>query len=461
MEVVVFDTNVLINDPKAPLKFPDSIVVVPAVVLEELDNLKMNGRDGSVRRMSRLASNLIDSLSEQAEGEKEIKLENGSILRIERRYDKLFENGDPDKPDHKIISTALGYATHEGLIDEAESVTLYSNDTNVRVLTRSLAIDLKENKPNALLLKTKAYEAIDSSLEDIQSGVSDLVLTDAALSEIRSQGFLWDKLDCMHGEHLMLRGESNPEGNTALAQWDAVQSKILLLPNYKSGEPIWNIGGGNSGSTPLRPRDARQAFLAHDILNTDKHLHFVLSRVAGAGKNFITTACGLRLLQDGYYDRLIVLKPMVSVDGQDIGFLPGDKSEKLAPFFESFNDTMTELTNDRGLGFDLEAKIELDVVTHMRGRSIPRTIMIIDEAQNFSESAIKTLLTRAGEDTKIIIMGDLSQIDNLRLDAGNTGLRVWAERARHPETGYKHSTYILLDSNFRSDLSAWASSFYE
>jgi PhoH-like ATPase len=153
---------------------------------------------------------------------------------------------------------------------------------------------------------------------------------------------------------------------------------------------------------------------------------------------------------------------MVSVEGADTGYLPGTKEEKMAPWFESFSDTMSELTNDGQMNIsDIEARIELDIVTHMRGRSIPNVIMILDEAQNFSESAIKTLITRAGENAKIIIMGDLSQIDNPRLDSSNCGLRVWAERARHPETGYDKSTYILLDSNFRSELSSWASSFYE
>ncbi|WP_336784004.1 PhoH family protein [Paenibacillus illinoisensis] len=457
MEIVVFDTNVLIDDPKAPLKFPDSLVVIPRIVLEELDKLK-TGKDGNVRRMSRLASNLIDGLSEEHQDKINIPLENGSFIRVESGYMTEFESSEPDKPDNKIISVALGYAKNR---EEGETVTLYSNDTNVRVVARQLAKDNFPELLSQLPLKAKAYEQIDSSLHDISSGVTDLIISDVEMSFIRKNNYLDYDLPYLNGEHLMLQGESNPQGNTALAQWDAVQGKILLLPDYKKGDVIWNIGGGQQGSSPVRPRDSRQAFLAHDILNPDKHLHFVLSRVAGAGKNFITTACGLKLLKDGHYDRLLVIKPMVSVDGQDLGYLPGDKSEKLAPFFESFNDTIIELTNDRGLGYDLEARIELDVVTHMRGRSIPRTIIIIDEAQNFSSDALKTLLTRAGEDTKIIIMGDLSQIDNLRLDAGNTGLRVWADRARHHETGYANSTYILLDSNFRSELSAWASSFYE
>jgi PhoH-like ATPase len=159
---------------------------------------------------------------------------------------------------------------------------------------------------------------------------------------------------------------------------------------------------------------------------------------------------------------MIIVKPMIAVEGSDTGYLPGTKEEKMAPWFESFQDTMFELTLDgQGITADLEAKIELDIVTHMRGRSIPRTLMILDEAQNFSADAIKTLITRAGEDSKIVLMGDLSQIDNPRLDSSNCGLRVWAERARHAETGYEDSTYILLDSNFRSKLSAWASTFYE
>jgi PhoH-like ATPase len=453
-EVVVSDTNIIIDDPRAILKFTDTLVVIPRVVIEELDKLKA-GKDANARRMSRIASGIIDRISEEHEDKLDMPLENGSFLRIESGLTKEFESSDPDKPDNMIISVALGYAK------QGYSVTLYSNDVNVRVFARQLAKDNFPNRLNDLPLKARKYDIIDSSLYDINSGVSDLILPDIDVNMLRKNGFHSMQLPYINGEHIMVRSETNPEKNIALAVWDKRQGRIISLPDYKKGEPVWRIGVKNEGATDVRPKDARQSFLMHDLMDTSKNLHFVLSRVAGAGKNFVATACALRLLKDGQYDRLIIIKPMIS--DHDIGFLPGDKEQKMAPWFESFNDTITELTNDRGLTDDLNARIELDIITHMRGRTIPRVIMILDESQNFTENDIKTLGTRVGVDAKIVLMGDLSQIDNPRLDAGNSGLRVWAERARDSKSsmGYSNSTYILLDSNFRSEISAWFSSFYE
>jgi PhoH-like ATPase len=443
-QVVVLDTNVLVDDYKAILKFEDSLVVIPRVVIEELDGLK-NNRDGNKRAVVRRASWLLDEITEEFADEELMPLETkGSYLKIEGNYRNQFESYEPEKPDNRIISVAVGYAK------EGHNVILYSNDVNVRVTARSVAREQKIN------LKSARYKMIDTSLREISTGVQNLFFSAETLIKTRSRGHLEIELPYMNGEHIFMIDEANAS-HIILGQYDSVHKKIVMLPDYKTGTPIWRAGDDN-----VIPRDARQTFLAHDMLNKEKYIHFVLSRVAGAGKNYITTACALRLLKDGEYDRFMMIKPMIESEGQGTGYLPGTKEEKLAPWFDSFKDTMFELTNDgQTLPSELEGRIELDVVTHMRGRSIPRTIMVIDECQNFSAEAIKTLLTRAGEDTKIVLTGDLSQIDNPRLDSENNGLRVWAERARHPELGFDRSTYILLDSNFRSDLSAWASSFYE
>jgi PhoH-like ATPase len=453
--VVCLDTNILIDDPKAIFKFPDDLVVIPSIVVDELDNLK-DSTKRDVRVNARIASNFIDEITEKHEESDSdlLYLDNGGVMIIDSDYAVEFRTSQPEKPDNIIISTAIRYAKKSEYI----AVTMYSNDTNVRNKTRVQA------RAQGLKYKMKArrYMMIDQSLHEIDSGVKDVFLSDYDVVRARDNGKIDLDLPYMNGEHLMLRSELNPEGNVVLAQWDKFNKKAIKIEDYKKGEPIWRIGMGKVGASDVRPRDTRQAFLANDLLNPSKNLHFVLSRVAGAGKNYITTACGLNLLKNEKYDRMIIVKPMIAVEGSDTGYLPGTKEEKMAPWFESFQDTMFELTLDgQGITADLEAKIELDIVTHMRGRSIPRTLMILDEAQNFSADAIKTLITRAGEDSKIVLMGDLSQIDNPRLDSSNCGLRVWAERARHAETGYEDSTYILLDSNFRSKLSAWASTFYE
>lgn len=446
--VIVIDTNCIIDNPRIVYGFTDSLIVIPEVVIEELDNLK--NRDG-VRRQSRAASWILDELTEKLEelGDSDIPLDNGCALRFDRAKELIFP---VDKPDYQIISLAIGYAKQPA----TSSVTLYSNDTNVRIAARTAAAGLELSQK----FKAKKYSVIDKSLHEIESGIQDLVITDAEMSFFRDKGYLNATLEQMNGEHILLHAESNPEMNCAAGIWDRNMQKILPIHDYKKGEAVWMIGGGKSGSSPVKPKDLRQNFLMNDLMDVEKNLHFVLSRVAGAGKNFVTTACILRLLRMGYYDRFIMVKPMISK--HDIGYLPGDKGEKMAPWFESFQDTMFELTNGGQSSVqDLEAKIELDIVTHMRGRSIPRTVMVIDECQNFSEEEVKTLLTRAGVDAKYILMGDLSQIDNPRLDSSNNGLRVWSERARNKESGYENSTYILLDNNFRSELSGWASSFYE
>lgn len=453
-QVVILDTNVLVTQPKAILAFPDALVIIPSVVIEELDNLKNSTRT-EARRGSRLASNLIDDITELNEEEENeyMTLENGSILYIDSDATVDFKTREPDKPDNIIIATALKYAQ----LPQYDNVVLYSNDTNVRNICRTQA----RGKLIKHRIKARRYTITNQSLHEIESGVSNVIVSDDNLALFRKKGYLEIDLPFVSGEHLHLQAESNPEKNQGLAIWDKIQRRAVAIVDYKKGASIWKIG--ENAKDEVRPRDSRQNFLMNDIMDLDKNLHFVLSRVAGAGKNYITTACALSLLKNGDYDRLIMIKPMISVEGADTGYLPGTKEEKMAPWFESFNDTMTELTADGQMDLgEMAGKIELDIVTHMRGRSIPNIIMILDEAQNFSESAIKTLITRAGENAKIIIMGDLSQIDNPRLDSSNCGLRVWAERARASNgTGYDKSTYVLLDSNFRSELSSWASSFYE
>jgi PhoH-like ATPase len=443
-EVAVLDTNVLIDDPKAIFRFDEDIlIVIPRAVLEELDGLKDVVR---TRAQSRASSWNLDDVTEKNEGQQFMLMDNGGYLLIEGNCHDEFKTSNPDKADNRIMSVAVAYAK------KGSNVIMYSNDTNVRIMTRALSTEL-DLYPK---LKARKYSVLDKSLLEVDGGARDIVTADFIVNDCRKNGQVDYNLPYINGEHIYLTSEDNPK-NVVLAQYDSLHKKIIALPDYKKGAPIWKA----QNCEPVRPRDSRQTFMAHDILDENKTLHFVLSKVAGAGKNYIATACSLSLLEQEKFNRLIVIKPMIAVEGSDTGYLPGTKEEKLAPWFESFNDTMYELTNDgQSLTSDLEAKIELDVVTHMRGRSIPKSIIIIDEAQNFSEDAIKTLLTRAGEETKIILMGDLSQIDNPRLDASTCGLRIWAERARKQE-GFEDSTYILLEGNFRSKLSAWASSFYE
>jgi PhoH-like ATPase len=451
MNVIGLDTNILIEEPKSIYAFPDDLVVIPRVVLNELDGLKESIKT-DVRRNARRSSWILDAVTEANEDDFEneyMVMENGGLLMIDGQKHDPIDPTDPNKPDNIIISALVAYAK----TGDFEKVTLYSNDVNVRVMTRAEAKTYKLKN-----LKSRAYALVDKSLSDIESGVTEIFLSSSEMVRTRANKYIDMKLDFVNGEHIILTDETNLK-HQILAQYDAVMNKVVALPDYSKGEPILKAVDGDA----IRPIDARQTFMAHDILNTEKDLHFILSRVAGAGKSYLTTVCALKLLKDQDYDRLIVIKPMTEVGNEKTGFLPGTKEEKLAPWFDSFKDIMTEITIDGQdtMLADLGARIELEVVTHMRGRSIPNTIIYIDESQNFSEETLKTIITRLGKYSKLILSGDLSQIDNPRLDSDTTGLRVWAERSRNINHGYGNSTYILLDTNFRSDLSAWASSFYE
>lgn len=444
--VAVIDTNVLVDDHKAILKFPNALVVLPRVVVGELDGLK-NNRDGNKRSVVRKASWLLDEITETFSDEEIMPLETeGSYLVIEGNYRNEFECYEPEKPDNRIISVAVGYA--KKMTDA--NVVLYSNDVNVRVEARSVARQLGLKN-----LKAERYKMINEGLNEINTGIVKLELSAKVLQDTRTNQYYNMELPYQNGEHVFMVDENNPD-HMVLATYNSIHKRLETIHDWKKNNPIWV-----AGDEAVRPKDARQNFLMNDIMSEDKYIHFILSKVAGAGKNYVTTACVLNLLREGAFDRYILIKPMVEI-GDELGLLPGTKEEKMSPWFESFKDTMFELTSDGyDLPADLEGRIEMDVVTHMRGRSIPNTIIHLDECQNYSVEAVKTMLTRAGENTKIILSGDLSQIDNPRLDSENNGLRVWAERSRSPETGFEKSTYILLDSNFRSELSAWASSFYE
>lgn len=444
--IAVLDTNVLVDDYKAPLKYPDTLVVIPQVTIDELDGLK-NSKDGSKRAMVRKASWVLDEITELNADEEIMALDTkGSYLKIESEYHNEFDALEPQKPDNMIISAAVGHAK----ANPKSTVTMYSNDVNVRVIARAVSRKLKLKN-----LKAERYSVVDTGLQDVATGVSNLFFPTSTINSVRNVGVLDVDVALPNNEHVFMVDENNID-NKLLATYDAVHKKLRTIRDWKKGEAIWG-----AGDDAVRPQDARQNFLMNDLMAEDKDVHFILSKVAGAGKNFVTTACALNLLKQGRYDRYILIKPMVEI-GDELGLLPGTKEEKMAPWFESFNDTFTELTNDQqSLPFDIDGRIELDVVTHMRGRSMPNVIIHLDEVQNMTEHTVKTVLTRAGKNVKVILSGDLSQIDNPRLDSENNGLRIWAERSRNIETGFPSSTYIMLESNFRSDLSAWASSFYE
>ena len=193
-------------------------------------------------------------------------------------------------------------------------------------------------------------------------------------------------------------------------------------------------------------------------MNIYKPVNIITSTKAGCGKNYIITACCLNLLEIGEYNKLICIKPMVSVDGKDIGSLPGTKNEKISVWFQDEEDTMEILLGGKKEKYNEmieEGMVELDIVSFARGRNIPNAIIWINEAQNFTAHQIWTIATRVAKSSKLIVSGDLSQIDNKHLDSQNCGLNVFSTVSRNNPD----ATYICLtnNKNLRGPVAEWYS----
>jgi PhoH-like ATPase len=411
--VVVLDTSVLLSDPEALFSFPRAEIVLPLTVIEELDEHKT--RPDDVGRAARRTARLIEELRLAAGGDlrQALPLPGGGWFRIElngRRSDALRAAGlDVDRPDNRILATALGQS------EAGRSVTLYSGDVNLRIKAASLGLE--------------ACEPRAAAGDPDPSG-------SAGWQELNVSPGLIDRL---YAEHVValeaLGGESLPESlgvNHFAVVRAGSQSALVrrrahdlrLVPTDRSA---WE----------LRPRSKEQHFALDLLLDPDVSIVGLTGR-AGTGKTILALAAGLEQTfeRDGRYDRLMILRPVVPVGRQEVGFLPGSLGEKLGPWMEAVTDTMVALgdrvahaqAQDILAGWVKSGRLTMDAVTYLRGRSIQRTYVLVDEAQNLEPLTVKTILTRLGAGSKVVLVGDLSQIDAPYLSERTNALAVLAER---------------------------------
>lgn len=436
-KIYVLDTNVLLQDPYSIFSFEDNEVVIPAVVLEEVDSKKRNMDE--VGRNARQISKLIDQLRRNGKLHEQIKLDNGGSIRIElnhKIFHQLQEIFVEKTNDNRILAVAKNLSIQEQLKEKGKQVILVSKDTLVRVKADAIGL-LAEDYLNDRVV----------DFDQIYSGLVELHIDQELMKNFYDQGELVlnmiTKKQLFPNEFIIMKDVLGSRASAiGIVNYNATKVKRLIFDQ----ERIWGI----------KARNVQQTMAMELLLREDIPLVTMVGK-AGTGKTLLALAAALMQTEDlGKYQKLFVARPIVPL-GKDIGYLPGEKSEKLRPWMQPIFDNLEYLFNTKKPG-ELDAilsginSIEVEALTYIRGRSIPEQFIIIDEAQNLTKHEVKTILTRVGERSKIVLMGDPEQIDHPYLDEYNNGLTYVVEKFKSESV----SGHIKLVKGERSILAQLA-----
>lgn len=411
----MLDTNVLLHDPQALYKFEDNDVIIPIYVIEEIDRFKKDASE--LGRNARAISRTIDDLRDRSNGslQQGIVLDSGGSMRVAVPADALeWKSPDNAAMDHAILKTALQVRD----ADQSLPTVFVTMDSNLRI------------RADALGLCAENYEGGRVAIDELYSGVVEGIASAAAV----------DKLGGRQNVSIAdVTSDHEIPANACLVLRDAAQNNHTALGRrYKDTEEIRPLRVPKEGAWGVRPRNKEQNF-AIDLLLDDAVNLVTLVGKAGTGKTLLAIACGLKkVVEEGVYARLLVSRPIFPL-GRDIGYLPGDLEEKLNPWMQPIFDNL-EYIFTTGSARMSQARsyvelvasgiIEVEPLTYIRGRSLPNQFLIVDEAQNLTPHEVKTIITRCGNDTKIVLTGDPYQIDNPYVDSESNGLTVLAERFR-------------------------------
>jgi PhoH-like ATPase len=433
-KIHVLDTNVLLHDPGAIKKFEENEVVIPIYVIEEIDQFKKDMSE--LGRNARALARFLDEMRERSGGslEKGVDLDEGGRLRVGVPKDpSRLRKLDNRAMDHAIMGMALELRDQNPDIP----VIFVTMDSNLRI------------RADALGLRAENYEGGRIRIDDLYRGISTLEVDGELVDRLgrREDVPIGDVELPAGGIHphsgVVLRNHESAK-HTALGRFDAAREAVVPLRIAREG--AWGV----------RPRNMEQHFALDMLLNPDVHLLTLVGK-AGTGKTLLTIAAGLKsVLDDGTYARLLVSRPIFPL-GKDVGFLPGTIEEKLNPWMQPIFDNLeyifatgrTRMSSGRDWA-ELVASgtLQVEPLTYIRGRSLPNQFLIVDEAQNLTPHEVKTIITRCGADTKIVLTGDPYQIDNPYVDAASNGLTIVAQRFRDERI----SGHITLAKGERSEL---------
>jgi len=432
----VLDTNVLLHNPDAIFAFQENHLIIPITVIEEIDKFKRDMSD--IGRNARAASRNLDLLKANGKLSNGVDLPNGGTLRVDLADPAAFGdipgfafNGSPDM--HILAVALAAQKKHQN-----SKVILVTKDTNLRI------------KADALNLDAEDFESQKVNMEELYTGYVEILVPRGVIDGLFENGEVEienHQIELFPNQCLQLIDETD-SSHTALARIQANGHTAIPIKRLKG--PIYNIS----------PRNREQRF-ALELLLDDKVQLVTLVGKAGTGKTLLAIAAGLnKVLQEEVYQRLVVTRPIYPL-GRDLGFLPGDLEAKLRPWMQPIFDNLellladpkdkaaryTKLNELINLGV-----IELEALTYIRGRSIPNQYLIIDESQNLTPHEIKTVVTRVGEGSKIVLTGDPYQIDNPYLDSSSNGLTYLVEHMK----GQQLAGHVTLIKGERSSLAELA-----
>lgn len=425
----VIDTNVFLHDPHAINTFADSEIVIPLPVIEELDDLKRNTdeRGKNARNFIRF----IGSLKNRKEGDLNtgIAVENGNRIRILPAVKPMDKGTFPLPMERSNNKLLMAYQ-------------IAQNTQNVVFLSKDFVMRLKAD---AIGLQSQDYENLKFSYDSLYKGYRKVDVEKNQIDLFFKDGFMSLNINGLRpNEYCLL---TSPEKSSAVARYNGERKR--LEPLLKINQDIWGI----------LPLNLEQK-CALDLLLRDDIKLVTLVGPAGTGKTLLTIASAMRkVFDEGLYSRILVSRPIVPL-GKDIGYLPGTKEEKLIHWMQPIYDNLEFLCssnsgeNNREMqDYIMESgKIEMEAVTYIRGRSLPKMFIIIDEAQNLTPHEVKTIISRAGQGTKVVLTGDPTQIDNPYLDKDSNGLTFTVGKfADHKIFGH-----MFLERTERSELAALA-----
>lgn len=440
----VIDTNVLLSDPNSLLSFQENDLIIPMVVLEELDNHK--SRADEVGRNARQVGRTLDDMREKGMLAVGVKLPNGGTLKVASIPASSQSLTPPELQKSKVDNMIIAF-----MLSLKDDSILVSKDINVRLKCDGLGIKCEDYLKMRVTDDTrKFYRGVE--VVELQSDLIDLFYKEGLLDASVVKEKIYPN-EIVVIKHVV--GEQTIK--SAITRCEANENGAKLVPVKK----IESVYG-------LAPRNKEQTFSLDLLLNKNIKL-VTLTGPSGCGKTLLALAAGLHQLKTlgkfDTYERIIVTKPIQPV-GREIGFLPGTLEEKMEPWIAPIRDNLNHLMGDtrrrksktdndepylslmiqRGL-------IEIEAITFIRGRSIPNSFIVIDEAQNLSMHELKTIITRVGDGTKIVLTGDIEQIDNVHVDVYTNGLTYAIEKFKEHDI----AAHVTLLRGERSPLATLAS----
>lgn len=441
----ILDTSVCLSDADCIFNFGNNDIIIPLKVLEEID--KHKSRQDGVGMNARRIIRSFDDLRAKGCLQSGVRLGKGKgILKVvSDRTEFLPDDLDPKIPDHKILSAAL----QESKANTGKKVILVSRDINLRVISDSVGIESQDYIENEVIKEDC----------DLYSGFSSILVDEQMIDQFYQGENVFLDEDQVQGlfanQFVMLVSNQNDK-KTAITRYVSKHSSLQKIPEYKNG--LWGV----------RARNKEQLFAIDLLMNPEIKVVSLVGK-AGCGKTLIAIAAGLeqvisnptitqmanpKFKGNGLYKKLVVSRPVMPM-GKDIGFLPGTMQEKMAPWLAPVQDNLKFLTGDDQTTLDQyidKGVIEMEALTYIRGRSISNAFIVIDEAQNLTSHEIKTIMTRVGEGTKIVLTGDIEQIDNIYINEKSSGLTHAVERFKeHNITGH-----VTLKKGERSDVATLA-----